>query len=141
MSKRTYIDSSVLIAISRGSPAIKHRALAILDDPNRTLVVSEVVRLETLPKAVYNKRLQEAEFYNSILRSERTEYLDWDIEVLKQAYQIAEKHGLSALDAIHIAYAIQAEVDEFITCERSTSPLFRIQEIPVRSLSDELSSE
>lgn len=50
---RTYIDSSVLIAAARATDALAVSALAYLDDPQRSFVSSEFVRLEVLPKPVY----------------------------------------------------------------------------------------
>jgi len=52
---KTFLDSGVLISAHRGEPAIRKRALALplLDDPERTFVTSDFVRLEILPKATY----------------------------------------------------------------------------------------
>ncbi|MFQ3611053.1 MAG: PIN domain-containing protein [Fimbriimonadales bacterium] len=137
MPKRTYIDTSVLITAFRGFSEMAERAYRVLDDPQRRLVVSEAVRLEVLPKAVYNGHSEEVEFYQSVFNDSRTEILDWNLEVLKEAYSLAKEYGISAMDAIHIAHAIAAGVDEFVTCEKNTKPLFRVREIQTRSLRDE----
>jgi hypothetical protein len=63
----TFIDSGLLIAAARGIPEASARALAILDDPERAFASSEFVRLEVLPKAVFNRKSDEAEFYQQFL--------------------------------------------------------------------------
>ena len=50
---RTFLDAGVLIAAARGSGIIPVRAHAILDDPERTFVTSDYIRMEVLPKALY----------------------------------------------------------------------------------------
>jgi hypothetical protein len=45
-------------------------------------------------------------------------------------------HGIAAMDAIHVAHAATAGVDEFISAEKSTKPMFRVQAIAVRSIRD-----
>jgi hypothetical protein len=56
---KTFIDSGVLIAAARGQGAISLRAVEILDDPNREFVSSPFLKLEVLPKAIYNQRKDE----------------------------------------------------------------------------------
>lgn len=53
--RRTFLDSGFLITAARGSGEMALQALEILDDPNRAFVSSIFVKLEVLPKAVYNR--------------------------------------------------------------------------------------
>jgi predicted nucleic acid-binding protein len=46
----TFIDSGVLIAAFRGRDELSERAMAVLDDPDRSFASSEFVRLEVLPR-------------------------------------------------------------------------------------------
>ena len=62
---RTFIDSGVLVVAARGTEADSERALAILVDRNREFASSLFVRLELLPKAIYHRKMDEAEFYQS----------------------------------------------------------------------------
>ena len=50
MTSRTYLDAGILIAAWQARDPLGARALAILDDPERQLVVSEAVWLEVMPK-------------------------------------------------------------------------------------------
>ncbi|MHB1880814.1 MAG: type II toxin-antitoxin system VapC family toxin [Acidithiobacillus sp.] len=133
MPKRSYIDSNVLIAAFLGRGALGSSALQIIDDEGRQLVVSDAVRLETLPKPRYEDKRTEVEFYVTIF--DNAECLPWDINVLSQAQKLAEEYGISAMDAVHVSFAIFAGVDELVTGEKSTKPMFRVSNIPIRSIS------
>jgi len=60
--KRTFIDAGVLIAAARGDDVPSIIALNILDDPSREFASSPFIKLEVLPKAVYNRKKDEVEF-------------------------------------------------------------------------------
>ncbi len=133
MSKtRTYIDANMLIAAWHGQGEIAMKALAILDDPQRQLVVSDAVWLEIMPKALYQREETESEFYIAVF--ERAEKCTWNVHVLYQAHELAQNFGIAAMDAIHVATAIDARVDEFVSGERPTKPMFRVKDIFMRSL-------
>lgn len=132
MPKRTYIDSCVLLAAFQGRDDLGIRALEILDDAERQLVVSDAVLLEVMPKARYQRNSEEISFYEAVF--EYAEKCNWNVEVLQKAQSFAEKYGIAAMDAIHIATAIDAEAEEFITAEKSTKPMFRVNEINVISI-------
>ncbi|MDE2388977.1 MAG: PIN domain-containing protein [Betaproteobacteria bacterium] len=132
MSKRTYIDANLLIAAFRGEGELGQHAIEILDDPDRALVVSDAVRLEVQPKPRYEKRQQEIDFYDEVFG--RAEHLEWRTETLYRAHNLAEKHGIAAMDAIHVAMALDAGVDEFVTGEKSTKPMFRVKELQMHSI-------
>lgn len=128
-----YLDTSVLIAALRAKEPLRVRAIRILDYPD-SIVLSEAVRLETLPKACFYKNHIEKRFYEKIFQAVKV--LPWSPEVLEKAYHLAKKYGLSAMDAIHVSFALSAGVNEFITCEKKDKPLFRVQELKITSLSD-----
>lgn len=134
MPKRTYIDTCLLIAAFKGEGELGRRALSVLDDPERMLVVSDAVRLEAMPKARYHKQQDEVEFYEEVFR--QAEKIAWDNTALQQAFVIAESHGVAAMDAIHVAHAWLAGAEEFISAERPTKPMFRVQTLAVRSIRD-----
>ncbi|MGC8657608.1 MAG: hypothetical protein ACP5U1_00890 [Desulfomonilaceae bacterium] len=47
--KRSYIDTNVLIYAFRGEDIISLKAMAVLEDTNRRLVVRDYPRLDVLP--------------------------------------------------------------------------------------------
>jgi len=132
--KRTYLDAGVLIAAFKGEGELGRRALEILDDPDRQYLVSEVLRLEVMPKPLYHNQSEEADFYEAVF--EASQKVGWQIPALHNAHVIAEKHGIAAMDAIHVAHAIEAKADELVTAEKPTKPMFRVEEIAVVSIRD-----
>lgn len=132
MPKRTYLDSGVLIAAFQGKDDVGRRALEILDDPQRALIVSRPVCLEVFPKPAYERRAEETEFYRTLC--DGAVVTCWSLPALEKSHDIAENYGLAALDAIHIAHALEAGADEFVTSERPGRPMFRVKEITIRSL-------
>lgn len=134
MPKRTYIDTCLLIAAFKGEGELGRRALSVLDDPERALVVSDAVRLEAMPKARFHKQREEVEFYEAVFS--QAENIAWDSMALQQAFVIAESHGVAAMDAIHVAHAAMARVDEFVSAEKPTKPMFRVQTIALHSIRD-----
>jgi predicted nucleic acid-binding protein len=55
-------------------------------------------------------------------------------ELGREAFELAKRYGLAAMDALHIAAAIRQKVNELITSELPGKPLFRVKELAVRSL-------
>lgn len=135
MAKRTYLDTCVLIAAFKGDSPSSMRAMEILDDPDRSLLISDAVRLEALPKARYHHNDKEVEFYEAVF--EQAEKLSWDYGVLGKAFELATNYGIAAMDAIHVAHAVAAGADEFVSNEKATKPMFRVREITTRSLRPE----
>ncbi|MEJ5367968.1 MAG: PIN domain-containing protein [Bryobacteraceae bacterium] len=132
MGVRTYVDSSVLIAAWRGEETIQKRALGILLDEERHLLVSDLLRLEVLPKPKFHRRFEEEQFMLEILAL--GEDVDATGSVTRHALSLASKYNLSAIDALHAAAAIQAKADEFVTLEKPDKPLCKITELRVVSL-------
>jgi hypothetical protein len=53
--RKTFVDAGVLIAAARGRADVAAHAMKILDGPDREFVASPFLKLEVLPKAVYEK--------------------------------------------------------------------------------------
>ena len=134
---RTLLDSGVLLTAWRGLDA--HLALAIMDDPARTFVTSDLVKLELLPKPTCFKQHLEVEFYEThFAAAERS--LPLTAALARNAQRLAAQYGLAAIDALHIAAAIRLRAKVFITTELPEKPLFRVREIEVQSLTKVTSS-
>ena len=124
---RTYVDSGVLLDAAIGKPHLARCALEFLDDGGREFVSSHLVWLETVPKAHYHGKTLEADFYLSFFAS--VSFFVTDINALmKPAMELARIKGLAAMDALHVVAAQTAGVDEFLTTEKPTKPLFRVDD-------------
>jgi predicted nucleic acid-binding protein len=126
MAKRTYIDSNLIINAVRPSVDREQRlrALAVLEEPSRTFIVSDYVKMETLPKMRYNKQQKQVEFTEVLFQ--KSEYIRSSGKIIDKAEELAEQYGLAAMDALHAASAIAAGADELLTFESPTKPFFRI---------------
>ena len=134
---RTFLDSGVLIAAAVGRDALRRRALAVIENPDRYFYYSPFVPLEVLPKAVYNGRDDEAEFYRTFFE-QATCFGDLD-----RIYEIAQieapRSGLAAMDALHVAAAHLAKCEQFVTTEKPQKPLFRtrlVEVVPLNRLQE-----
>ena len=133
MTTRTFLDSGVLIDAFRGTPALAAPVIHILNDPDRVFLTSELVRLEVLPKALFHRHAVEARFYQQFLDSVEAEARITSVTV-EQAFSLAVRWNLNAIDALHVAAALQIGADELITTEGPTSPLVRVTALTVTSV-------
>jgi len=131
--KRTFVDAGVLIAAARGTDSLFARALGILDDPEREFASSAFVKLETLPKAIYQRKMDEVALYQTFFDQVR-HWADGLDDLAPAAYEEACRCGLNAVDALHVAAAVAVGADELVTTERATSPLHRTKAVQVVSI-------
>jgi len=131
--KITFIDSGVLIAAARGAGEVARRAVEVLDDPDRAFASSVFVRLEVLPKALYNNNRAEAEFYEAFFAAV-SHWAEPIERITADAYPEAVKSGLSAVDALHIAAAVAVGADELVTTEKHGKPIHRATSVSVRTI-------
>jgi len=127
---RTFIDASVLIAAARGQAPQAHRAMEILDDPEREFVSSDFVKLEVLPMPVYHGRSDEVAFYQTFFGN----VAHWpSVSATLSAAALAEAcgTGMHALDALHVAAAVAADAAELITAEHPAKPIHRTKSLKV----------
>ena len=136
MVKRTYLDTNVLIDAFQGENDAAIRALEVLDDPERRFVVSDYLRLELLPHPTFLGRTEEVQFMRTFFEN-AAEDVPPSQELTGCALDMASKYDMTAIDALHIGTALMAEVDEFITMEKATTPMCRIREIMEVSLHSE----
>jgi predicted nucleic acid-binding protein len=98
--------------------------MQVLDDPDRSFASSLFLKLETLPKATFNRQDAERAFYEAFFE-DVSKWGDVSESTLQEAFNEACKVGLSAMDSLHVAAAHQVGADELITAERSTKALLR----------------
>jgi predicted nucleic acid-binding protein len=109
------------------------QAQIVLEDPTRDLIVGDYVRLETLPKMVYNKKIDQAAYTTALF--DHAEYVRSTNAIVTHAETLAEAYGLSAMDALHVASAIAGHADELIIFEKPEKPFFRIPDERLRIVS------
>lgn len=130
---KTYVDANVLITAYRADDFVSAQAMQLLGASNRVFAASQMVRLETLRKPLFYARQEELDFMESFYAGV-SEWVAMDDDLVVQALQLAAKYDMGAIDAIHIALALRAQVEEFVTMERPSSPICRAPGIRVVSL-------
>ena len=130
---RTFVDSGVLIAAFRVEGELGANALSILAQADRDFVSSDFVRLEVTPKPAYFGRELESQFYQAFFQTAKR-FIRTTRVLIEEAQSEAELFGLSGPDAVHIAAARRANCDEFITTERPTRPMFRVDGMQMTSI-------
>lgn len=89
--------------------------------------------MEVLPKATYFRSKVEFQFYEQYLA--KATVIPATADHFDLAFLLACQYGLSAMDSLHLTIAIETFCDEFITTERPTSPLFRVKQLRILTLS------
>ena len=127
---RTYVDAGVLIAAFRAAAPLGGSALAVLADADREFVGSVFLSLEVLPKAAYHRNRNEVAFYEAFF-DRVVAWADPLDRVVEQAEREAARHGLNALDALHVAAAALLGADELVTTEGVRKPIHRATGVKV----------
>jgi predicted nucleic acid-binding protein len=119
---RTFLDSGVLISAFKGTPQLREMALQILEDPDRVFLTSPFVRLETLPKAIFKRQVNETRFYEQFFA--RAEFVTDLTAIFNLGEKEAARSGVGSMDSLHIA-AHLLKADAFITTERPAKSIHR----------------
>ena len=130
---RTFIDAGVLIYAARSQGELAERAFQIIEDKNREFASSIFLKLEVLPKAIYNQQSSEVKFYETFF--DGVSYWATDLDsIIEAAYKESSQFGLGAMDALHIAAAVSVGATEFITNEKSEKSIHRTSSIKIISI-------
>lgn len=130
---RTFVDAGVLIDAARGTSPLAALASDILVNAGRQFVSSNFVRLEVVPKPTYHHRSGELAFCNAFFAAVY-EWVPVTSDLVELALLRASEFGLGAFDALHIAAAEIAMVDELVTAEKPDKPICRVTSIRVISI-------
>jgi hypothetical protein len=131
---RTYLDAGVLTGAVRRQQRGARFAYDVLEEPEREFVASVFLRLDVLPKAVYQRRIAEVEFYERFF-ARIVAWAEPIEELVARAEREAARYGLSALDALHVTAARMLGADEFVTTERQGKPIHRVMGMRVIAIS------
>ena len=130
---RTFIDAGVLIYAARSQGELAERAFQILEDQNREFASSIFLKLEVLPKAIYNQQNSEVKFYETFF--DEVSYWAKDLDsIIQAAYKESSQFGLGAMDALHIAAAVSVGATEFITNEKPEKSIHHTPSIKIISI-------
>jgi hypothetical protein len=131
--KLTFVDAGVLIGAARGGTEQARRAMAVLDDPERSFAASPFLRLEVLPQALFHRRTAEVAFYEAFFAEVSTWATDLPA-IVEAAQREASTYGVEAMDALHVAAAASAGAVELVTAEKPTRSIHRARSITVKTI-------
>jgi len=57
------------------------------------------------------------------------EWIPLDDVIVDLAIRLGCTHDVVGADALHVAAALTAKVDEYVTCEKSSKPMFRVKAV------------
>jgi predicted nucleic acid-binding protein len=132
---RTYIDANVII-VSFNAAELDFRAQSaykIFDDQNRLIFFSDYLLLEVLPMPIFFKDEKRSSYIKMLFK--KFNKIPTSQTTIDKAIGLAFNYGLSAMDALHVATAIEGKADEFVTFEKPTKPFFRIPSSEIRIVS------
>jgi len=129
----------VLIAAFKGEPTIRGCALAVLSEPCLDFYYSPLLKLEVTLQPTHHGFTKELAFYDLYFRNSNIfGNLNHIFEV---GYPEALKHGITVMDALHLAAAKLSRCQLFITTEKPTksrtqelTPMFRSTLVKVVSI-------
>ena len=98
-----------------------------------TLASSELVALETLVKPLRDGNVRLEMLFRSILAAAEIDLIPATLETWEDAARIRAETGLATPDALHVATALQAGCELFIT---NDTDFRRVQGLPVVVLDD-----
>lgn len=130
MATFTFLDTDVLIAAHRGESPSKELAQGLLQDATRAFVVSPFLYLELLPKPTYFKNTAELAFFKTYFDNARI-FVNDLTDMVRIGIREAEKCGLGAVDALHVAAAHIAGAEVLITLEDENHGMFRTSLVKV----------
>jgi hypothetical protein len=126
---RTFLDAGVLITAYNAQRGIEVEAAAVLSDKNRIFLSSPYIRHELCPKALFNKRHLEYQFYREYFQR-ATMFNDVRL-ILERAGREGARSGINAMDSLHVAAAYLLDADEFITTEKPGKSIYRTSLVKV----------
>jgi hypothetical protein len=124
----------LLIAAFRGDAIMRERALCVLSCPTFEFWYSPLLRLELILQPTHQRRKIELAFYEEYFEHANC-YGD-----LNRMFEIgspdAMKHGISVVDALHVACANLSRCEVLLTTETVNKPMFKTKLVEVVSITD-----
>ncbi len=115
---RVYCDSVILIYNFEGTKLFQTRAtsrLAAMWQAGDILAISDLVRLECRMQPIRTENDQLLAVYDNLFVQPNVELLPITTAVFDRATIIRAKHNFRLADALHLAIAMEAHCDSFLT--------------------------
>jgi predicted nucleic acid-binding protein len=134
--KSAYLDASCIIYLIEGEAqlraAVSQRLEAVSAEPDGRLVTSRLSLLECRAKPLREGDAGTLAAYDSFFSAARLFIVDLGPAVVDRATELRARYGLKTPDALHVAAALEAGVDFFVTGDETIK---RCSEIVVELVS------
>lgn len=127
---RIYLDSSIIIYLVEQVAPFVGRLVARLE-PADELVISELTRLECRVKPLKESHANLLQDYEDFFESAIAQVVTLSRRVMEEATRIRAVYGFKTPDSIHLAAAMTAGCDIFLTNDHR---LIQFKEISIDSL-------
>jgi len=131
-----YLDASAIIYLVEGAAVaqglVAQRIVAAEGDPAGRVLTSQLARLECRVKPLRAADAALLATYGAFFTRARLEVVDVGVTAIDRATELRARYGFKTPDAIHLACAIVARADVFVTGDAN---LARCTEIPVEIVS------
>jgi predicted nucleic acid-binding protein len=112
--RRIYLDSAPIIYLVEQVAPYDEQIRALLQDTD-ILITSELTRLECRVKPIRDSNINILRDYDTFFQTALAEIVSLDSEVIDLAIEIRAHHNFSVADSIHLAAALHAQCDLFVT--------------------------
>jgi predicted nucleic acid-binding protein len=120
---RIYLDACAIIyfveTISPFHAAVVSRLMRLQSDPNSRLLTSRLSCLECRISPIRRNDKELLATYDSLFSTSRLILIEISEAVIEQATALRANHGFKTPGAIHLASAIEAKADLFLTGDAS----------------------
>jgi predicted nucleic acid-binding protein len=131
-----YLDASAIIYLVEGAAVaqglVAQRIVAAEGDPAGRVLTSQLARLECRVKPLRAGDAALLATYDAFFTRARLQVVDVSATAIDRATELRARYGFKTPDAIHLACAIVAGADVFVTGDAN---LARCTELPVEIVS------
>jgi predicted nucleic acid-binding protein len=130
---RLYLDANPIVYSIEGVPDFRLAALGWIEraEVDGVVITSRLSRLECRVKPLRDGNMELLELFEGFFARKSLELVEVTAEVIEAATQLRATHNFRAPDAIHLASALVAKADVFLTGDRN---LVRCRELRVEVL-------
>ena len=134
--RSAYLDASCIIYLVEGDPelraAVSNRIESVRAHPEGALITSRLSLLECRTKPLREGDAATLVAYDTFFAAARLVIVELGRAVVDRATQIRARYGLKTPDALHVAAALEAGADVFVTGDEA---IRRCSEIVVELVS------
>jgi predicted nucleic acid-binding protein len=131
--RRIYLDSAPIIYLVEHVAPYEQQILALLQSTD-ALVTSELARLECRVKPIRGNDMDTLHDYDVFFQSAFAKIVSLSSEVVDLATDIRASYNFSVADSIHLASALLAQCDLFVTSDLQIARYNQITVVVLSSL-------